>query len=362
MKKLSLALVAVSTYISGTQKGLHWGHEDYELKLEYFDTIINRYKNQLQSLTYGGWDYFLIEYFSIKFNNLNSLFLDYTIIPKIVLKNIINNLPNLHSLSLSNIIAAYSKNDPQIDDFKYSKSLKKLIWSSSSQFELDSTDYLSMKRHRHTPRFENLGILDLSLNLVNTLKHLNWYPLATDDRQLFNKIIAKNSGLISLATTLNSFNSESFNYISSNLNLKKLSISFSGDPVILNQSQLPKFPNIKTLEFYHRFGNNTRSIDLLIESCSNLEELKLSYFADFDKYIIRYFKNLKSLKVLTINSNDYTLSILDSILPESNLEQMTIESNYPVKLLHKDEVPDYQELKDWRMVSHHMSTHYWKIK
>jgi hypothetical protein len=384
LKNLIFGDEEFQAYINNTQKGLYWGHANYELKLDYFDNIFNIYKNRLQSLTYGGWDYFLIEYFSQKFTNLNSLFLEYIIVPKTTLKSVINNLPNLCSLSLSNIIVAYSKSD-QFADFKFSKNLNGLKWGSCSQFELDSTDYLSMKQHKHTPKFENMNALDLSWDLVNTLKHLDWHSLAADDIQLFNRIIARNPGLISLTATLSSFNSESFDIISSNLNLKKLSVSLSGYPVTLNRSQLPKLPNIKTLEFYQIVGDNMRSIDLLVESCLNLKKLKLGYFADSDKYITRYFKILKNLKVLTIDSNDYKLSFLEYIIPESSLEQLIIKSNYPIKFnfknfinlksfrcinnVHKpykiyhnkDEVPDYEELKGWRMIAHNISTHYWKI-
>ncbi|KXN70952.1 hypothetical protein CONCODRAFT_17225 [Conidiobolus coronatus NRRL 28638] len=385
LKNLKFCGLEFQAYVDNTQKGKNWGHESYKLKVEYFETIINKRKNILTSLVYGGSDYLLIEHFSLKFVNLNSLLLDYITIPKNILKNIIKNLVNLRSLLLWGISVAYSKNDFQVSDFKFSKYLRELRWDTCKQLELDSTDYLKILKYRSIRRSARESILDISLNLINSLNYLDWQPMGSDDNQIFNEIITNNPGLTTLSSTLNCFNSASFKYISTNSNLTKLIISNCGDFLSLNSIHLCKLPNIKILEFQEILGEISDSLDLLIENCPNLEELKLPYFYECDQYIINYINNLTKLKVLTININDYTLSFLDSVLLQSNLEKLEIDSISPIKFnfnnfanmknlkhinnmhMHiksnsKYQIPEYEELNDWRMISYPTSTQYWKIK
>ncbi|KXN70961.1 hypothetical protein CONCODRAFT_70208 [Conidiobolus coronatus NRRL 28638] len=246
--------------------------------------------------------------------------------------------------------------------------------------KLDNTNYLSIRQHNHSPRFENKNILDISLKLVNTLQYLDWHSLSTDNSQLFNETIANNVELISLKATSKSFNLNSFYHISKNTNLTKLYITFNEYFIDLNSANLPRLSNIKNLLFYQTHGQNQTPIHLLIEKCENLEELKLGNVYDFKVHLKYYIKNLTLLKILAIDVNGFPHQILDTVLPEPNLEQLKICSKHPIKLdfsnfdnmkklkficnnyLETNEVPKYEELNNWKMTSYPTSTKYWKIK
>jgi hypothetical protein len=73
-------------------------------------------------------------------------------------------------------------------------------------------------------------------------------------------------------------------------------------------------------------------IDLLITNCPNLEELKFHYLNNCDKFLIINVKNIINLKVLYIESDEYTDLFPSSILPEFNLEKLEISSYYPLKI------------------------------
>ncbi|KXN70954.1 hypothetical protein CONCODRAFT_17227 [Conidiobolus coronatus NRRL 28638] len=385
LENFKFGLMELLEYNYITQKEHYWGHEKYKFKPEYFNTIINKHKDRLLCLTYSVRDYFIIEYFSLKFTNLKSLCLDYIILPKTTLKGIIKNLPNLRTLLLCGIIAGYSKNDIQVADFKFSKHLKELTWINCTQFELDSTDYLSINQHGFGSDFENENTLDLSLNSVNTLEYLDWQRLNDDNIQLFNETIFNNPRLTNLKADLICLNSNSFNLISRSPNLTKLTISMYGESVELDSSILCKLPNIKTLELYTTLENVLDSIDLLVSSCPNLEELKLPYYEEFEHNINDILKNFANLKILSINVYSVFPSTLGSILPESNLEKLEIYSIDPLKFdfntfinmkklkyinnTHKDynyneydEISEYENLKGWRVISYPESTQYWKTK
>jgi hypothetical protein len=366
--------------INKSHMGGSWGDDNYKLKQEYFDSVVNEYKNHILYFVYYERDYFLLEYFSLNFTNLYSLSLNYILLPKNTLKNIIKNLPNLRSLFLNDVLAYYSKNDSITTDFKFSNHLKKLTLSNISQLEIENTEYLSIKQYNHSPRFQNSEILDISLNLVNTLKHLDWHSLATDNSQLFNEIITNNSDLTSIKATSKSLNLNSLNHISNSPNLTKFSIIFNGPLVDLTSEHLPKLPNIKNLLFYQTHGQNQTPINLLIENCENLEELKLGNVYDFKVHLKYYIKNLTCLKIYTIDINSFPHQILDTILPEPSLEQLKIISKYPIKLdfrcfdnikklkficnnyLKVSEVPNYENLNSWKMISYPQSIKYYRIK
>jgi hypothetical protein len=385
LQNLDFGVIHYQSYIYNTQKGVYWGQDNYQLKLDYFKDMVDKYKEKLLSLNYGYSDYFLIEHFSLKFKNLTSFCLYYITIPIFNLKNIIKNLENLHTLSFIGLIVPYSKNDYQVDDFKFSKCLKELTWGYCSQFELDNTDYLSINRHSRTPVYTNESILDISLSMVTTLKYLEWRIDAPGENQLFNETIANNPGLIKITAALHCFDSDSFKHISSSKNLTKLTFSSNGNPLIFNSPMFPKLSNIKTLDFLFTYGDVAVSIDLLITNCPNLEELKFHYFNNCDEFLITYIKNIVNLKALCIDSDEDIHLFLDSILPESNLQQLKINSYYPVifnfnnfinmqnlkfisnsyrlySLVDKNKIYKHEGLNDWKVVNYPTSIQYWKIK
>jgi hypothetical protein len=370
-------------YINNTQKGTLWTDESYDLKLEYFDVTINKYKAYLSKLVYSGLDYSLLEYFSHKFKNLSSLCLHSINLPKNSLKIVIENLHNLHSLTLSEVKAAYSKSECQSFNFKLSNYLKELNWENCTQFELTSSDLSSFKQFSLAPRFMNESTLDISLNLINSLKSIYWVNSICSNDQKFDELIVNNPSLASLTTTLNLLYSSSYSHIISNVNLTKLTILDFGDTIVYN-SQLPKLLNIETLNFYHRFAEIGPYINKLIEDCSNLKELEYHSYYGSDQYLFNYIKNLKKLKILTIIATSYTPSILDSILPQSNIEKFEICTYYPIKFNFKnfvnfkylklinninmlpgshvwDDTPYYEDLTGWRMIIYAKSTQYWKV-
>jgi hypothetical protein len=260
-----------------------------------------------------------------------------------------------------------------------------LKWINCVQLELDGTDYLEVVKQKPNIRSASDIILDISLNLVNTLKHLYWYHMDTYDNQIFNQIITNNPGLTTLIASLYFFDSTIFKNISTNSNLTKLIIPGYGDSLVINNIQLYKLPNIKTLEFQDKFSSVSATLDLLIDNCPNLEELILSYNHEYRQYIINYIMKLSNLKTLIIDSDGYKFSFLDSPLPQSNLEKLKIESISPMslnfnnfvnmknlKFINNTHMPiksniDYQisvneELNNWRIINYPTSTQYWKVK
>lgn len=384
LKNFKFGGIELQKYINNNRKEYYSGHKNYEYNLEYFDSIVNKRKHHLLCLTYSAKDYFLIEYFSLKFTNLSSLCLDYIVFPKNNLKNIIKSLQNLRSLILCSITTGYSKNDIEVTDFKFSKYLRELVWVNCSQFESDSIEYSTIKHYRFGSHIEGKDILDLSLNLVNNLKYLDWQQLDTDSSQLFNETIVNNPRLTTLIATLSCFNSDSFKLISTSSNLTKLVISIYGESIELDSSTLPKLPNIKNLEFYTTL-DVLDTIDLLISICPNLEDIKLPYYEGFEQNTNYYLNSLENLKILTINVFGIFPSTLGSTLPESNLEKLKIYSARPLKLnfstfinmkklkcvinIHTlntrnktNKLPEYEDLMNWRMITYPTSIIYWKIK
>ncbi|KXN70964.1 hypothetical protein CONCODRAFT_6411 [Conidiobolus coronatus NRRL 28638] len=385
LQKLDFNSIHYQSYLDITQKGVYWGDDNYMLKLEYFDDMVNKYKERLLSLNYGHRDYFLIEHFSLKFINLSSFCLYYIEIPITNLKNIIKNLKNLHFLSLIGLTVPYSKNCSQVVDFEFSKYLKELTWGCCYQFELDSTDYLSINQHSRAPSYVNESMLNISLNLITTLKHLEWSIDTLEDAQLFNEAIANNPELISLKAILHCFEWDSFKPISSSKNLTKLSISSNGYSFISDNSMLSKLSNIKALELLNTYDDVAVSIDLLITNCPNLEELSFSYFGNYDEPLIRYIKNIVNLKALIIDCYADTYLFLDSILPESNLEKLEVITYNPIKFNFnnfinmkklkfvtnsfkvnnfedKNEIYKQEGLEGWRVITYLTSIWYWKTK
>ncbi|KXN70960.1 hypothetical protein CONCODRAFT_78593 [Conidiobolus coronatus NRRL 28638] len=301
-------------------------------------------------------------------------------LPKNVLKNIIKNLSNLHSLLLFDIIIFYSKNDSKVDDFKFSKNLKKLEWENCGQNEVSSTDYLRVKDLKVFALFNNQN-MDISLNLVNTLKHLYWHS-EVDDNQLFDEIISNNPKLTSLDATSRLLNANNFYHISNNSNLTKLSITHDGFHLDFDSTRLLNLSNIKTLKLYRLYDKDCTIIDIIIENCNNLEELNIDYYVGFERSLKHFINVLTRLKILSIYNNEYSLAKVYTALRHSNLEQLKVGSRNPIKFksnnfnnfnrmkklkfienyhLKTIKIPKYDELDNWRIIKYPKSTQYWKI-
>jgi hypothetical protein len=371
-------------YIDNTQRGIYWTNESYELKLDYFETNFVDYKRHLLKLTYGGIDYFLLEYFSLNFINLTSLWLDYIILPKKVLIKVIENASNLVHLTLWGIEVAYSKIDNITSGVKFSKYLTELKWENCNQFELDSTDLVSFKEHALAPRFSNSDILDISLNIVDTLKSLYWCHLNPKSTDLFNETILNNPGLTHLTISLYNLSLINLNQLANSPVLTKLTIYDSGEAITSDSNRLINFPNIKTLEFPYFFEEVVPSVNLLIENCPNLEKLKMFSIDSCDDYFFNYIKNFKHLKVLTIIAVKHFPSFLYNSTPQSNLEHLEIYTQKPntiyfnnfinmpkLKLIKNScsdynlenwkGTPNYEDFKGWRMIKYPGSISYWKV-
>jgi hypothetical protein len=371
-------------YIENTQKGIYFSDNSYELVLSYYDEIVGIYKNHLLSLTFECVDFLLLNYFSLKFTNLTSLWLHNIILPKTNLINIIENGNYLTHLTLWGIEAGYCKVDKINPCIKFSKYLRGLLWENCKQFEVDSTDLISFKKHGYASRFSNSSILDISLNMVDTLKSLDWYQFDPSGSQLLNETIVNNQRLSHLSISLYTLNLINLNYLSSNSVLTKLTIYDYGKEIEINQSRLINFPNIKVLEIPDFFQVLAPSVNLIIESFPNLEKLKMFYINDCDDYFINYVKKLKNLKTLTLVMVKRFPPFLYNMEFESNLEHIEILTYKPIiiyfsKIINMQKlklitnsctksnregwngIPTYKDLKGWRAVKYHRSIKYWKI-
>ncbi|KXN70963.1 hypothetical protein CONCODRAFT_70210 [Conidiobolus coronatus NRRL 28638] len=371
-------------YINNTQQRTYWTDDNYEPRLEYFNDAINKYKPYLTRFAFGVVDYILLNHFSFKFQNLTSLELSNIILPKSELLVIIGNFKKLSYLTLMGITAAYSKTENINTKFKFSAFLRQLKWQNCVEFELNDTDLLSSNQLAKYINFENTKVLDISLNLVNSLKSLIWCNFDSSDMELLCNLITNNPGLTKFTTTLHSINQAILECITNNRNLTELTILDSISSILLTSDHLINLANIKSLHFPFIASESVTSINLLIERCQNLENLELFLNYNTDITYTNYIKKLVKLKALKVISTVFIPSFLYSNFSQDNLEVLEICTFNPLKLnfnnftnLTKLKVitnacsdnnpknwtysPDFEDLNGWRAIKYDRSIKYWKL-
>ncbi|KXN70968.1 hypothetical protein CONCODRAFT_17236 [Conidiobolus coronatus NRRL 28638] len=357
--------------------------EVFTLTAEYLENIINRYSPYLSTLYCSGYDNNFAEIFAKEFTNLNSLVFDCITITKKNFISIINNLPHLNSLTLWNIMLAYSKNEEQLDRLKFSRKLRNLEWMYCYQFECDVEGPININYHRKSLPLNRFEFMDVLLDTITSLKSLTWHNIDEKGTELLSTLLANNKNLSKLSAPLQTLNAQTFKNISNNINLKRLLLLYAEDEIRLTKDQLINLPHIKSIEIQFSYGEFIDALAPLIQSCENLEELKYFAFPRCEVNLLNHITTLTKLKILSINTSRYFPRFLSSILPESNIEHLEIRSYYPITinfdifinwkklkcikntlLIEILEDLEYssssEDFKDWRMFKYSDSIQYWR--
>jgi hypothetical protein len=302
------------------------------------------------------------------------------LIPQKIFKAIIENLPNLYELNLS-IGVLLGGNDTKLVELKFPARLEKLIWNCY-QLNCDFDDPSNILPNETPLSNNNRYNLDISNYNIYNIKNLSWYSNYKSNINTLNVLLAKNHKLEVLVVNLDKLNFNSPTIISNNRNLTRLFI-ICMDNLVLNNSPFPKLLFIRKIELSIISEQRFESINQLLKSCSNLEEVHCYLQPDYS-YIfqnILQLKNLKRLKICTL-----TLQyLLSAPFPNSNIEHLEFDIHAPftgnlrlfgnlkqlksVKFtgLHKIIKSYYDKSKlffdhtNWREIEYSNSFQYWKI-
>jgi hypothetical protein len=294
----------------------------FDDQIEHANAAIIKYKPHILSLEFINNDkYYILEHLSKNFSYLGSLRLVNMCIPQKNFKNIIENLPNLYNLLLSQIGIALRKHEQKLVKFEFPKRLKKLTMESCYQFNFGSEYSASIGFNQNLTSNSCRNSLDITKFSINSIKHLVWASNYKGNIEVLNALLVNNHKLEKLKLSLNPLNFNSLSLISNSRYLTKMTISAVRD-IALNSNYIPKLPFIKYIECII-FAFGAESVNMLLQSCPNLEELRcfLTSGPENGNIIRQVIKTNKNLKRLSIN--DLALEFLLSIpFPESNIEHL----------------------------------------
>jgi hypothetical protein len=383
LEKLHFASADLNKFITSIKDRSLSQQEVFALAAEYIENIIDKYKPYLSNLSCSGYDNNFAEIFAKEFVNLNSLVFDCITITNKNFINIINNLPHLNSLTLWNIMLAYSKKDEKLDRLNFSRKLHNLEWMYCYQFECDVEGPMNINNYRESLPLSNFTFMDVLLDTITSLKSLTWYNTDEKGIEILSTLVANNKKLSKLSAPLQTLNAQTFKNISNSINLKKLILLYAEDEIRLTIDQLVDLPHIKTLEIHFSYGEYIQALAPLIQSCANLEELRYFAFPRCETNLLNHISSLPKLKRLFINTTRHIPTFLSSTLPESSIEHLELRSYYPIainfdffnnwkKLKYIKNVlvipiledleysSGSEDLKDWRMFNYSNSIQYWK--
>ncbi|KXN70944.1 hypothetical protein CONCODRAFT_6391 [Conidiobolus coronatus NRRL 28638] len=304
--------------------------EIYNEQLEYINKIINIYRPHLLSLTcIKNANYFILEYFSIQFDCLRSLFLNEFCIPQQTFKNVIDNLPNLHELVLIEIGVALELNNFSPTELKFPKYLTKFTMQYCYQFNCNHTDpvYLTLSG----ASLENTNRYNFEISNINIsrIKYLSWANDYERGINTLNELLANNHKMEKLEVFLDRLNPSSLLLISNNRNLNTLVLS-AIENTVLKSYHFPKLPFVKRIELKDVFAPGMESIGLFLRNCPNLEELKFGFYTDNADILLKIIKNFKNLKKLSITHMCLDL-LLSAPFPETTVEHLEFTTRDPFR-------------------------------
>jgi hypothetical protein len=327
----------------------------YNDQIKYANTIITKYKPHLISLVWIRDEYFyilehcyILEHFSYHFGYLRSLHLEKMRIPQKKFKNIIENLPYLCNLVLSQIGIALRKNDQNLVKIEFSVYLKKLKMVMCYQFNCDSEESISVESNYTSFSTINYNCLNMSNYYIKNIRSLLWSSTYRGEIAILNELLVNNQKLEKLQLYTNESYFDPFSIISDNRYLTKL-ILYNISYKALNENYIPKLPFIKSIEIVIS-DSDVKFANLLFQNCPNLEELYCFFPSRRNNgntvcHIIKSNKNLKKL----IISDNYLDELLSIPFPSSNIEYL--EFRYP--FLYTGSLKALENLKRLKSIKFH---------
>ncbi|KXN70975.1 hypothetical protein CONCODRAFT_155786 [Conidiobolus coronatus NRRL 28638] len=331
-------------------------------------------------------NYYILTKLINSFTNLISLELNIIIAPKHSIQLIFNNLENLLTLNLINVVITLPSKEQNSGGLKLPNCLKNLELIRCREIATDISQPIALSIYLYKIDFSDISFINIDTTSMAHLNQLSYQDSEPIHNSSLTRLLINNAKLAQVNTTFSNLNVESFNSISTNPNISNLAFDFfyyEAPSAITLPADLP-FPYIKSLQFNTIPGSFLEIVKTLVNNCPNLEQLECYLTPRYELEDLLNSSSLPKLKRLIINNYAETCKATLSPLPELDLEYIEFGKFDPMKIdfsifsnlsklkrikitsrpVHLENYQSIQEyynsLKSWRIDYYPLSLNCWK--